>query len=228
MTDARAPAAVSLSRPRGTETPRHPQPNRDGAETIVETPDLQALARLVLARDTGRDSNRDRVSRSDRAAGKPAGPPFAPALAARDSSAEIVAASWSEAEEERAAIVEHDGYIPRAWAEGFARLDPGRPPDDLPTKRWLRFIDDTGRFLDSPFCAVAAALGWGPYDLFGCNRDRPFARIDNAGLLFLLNGGRLIALTEHTATIETRTGARQTYRRKPADLDRVLAWELAA
>jgi len=29
---------------------------------------------------------------------------------------------------ERAAIVEHDGAIPRAWAEGFARLDPNRPP----------------------------------------------------------------------------------------------------
>lgn len=35
---------------------------------------------------------------------------------------------WGEAEEERAAIVEHDGNIPRAWAEGFARLDPDRRP----------------------------------------------------------------------------------------------------
>jgi len=29
------------------------------------------------------------------------------------------------------------------------------------------------------------------------------------------------------ATLETRTGARQTYRRKPAQPSRVLAWELA-
>jgi len=42
----------------------------------------------------------------------------------------------------------------------------------------------------------------------------------------LLNGDRLIALTENTATIETGTGARQTYRRKPSDPRRVLAWEL--
>jgi len=34
-------------------------------------------------------------------------------------------------------------------------------------------------------------------------------------------------LTENTATIETRTGARQTWRRKPAEPGRVLAWELA-
>lgn len=92
-------------------------------------------------------------------------------------------ATWGEAEAERAAIIEHEGAIPREWAEGFARLDPAQPPCDVPTKRWQRFVDDVGLFLDSPFCAVAAALGWGPHDLFGCDRDRPFARIDSAGLL---------------------------------------------
>jgi hypothetical protein len=118
--------------------------------------------------------------------------------------------------------------IPRAWAEGFARLDPDRPPGDVPPRRWRTFIDDIGHFLDSPFCAVAAALGWGPLDLFGCDRDRPFARIDQAGLLWLLNGDRLVALSENTATIETCTGARQTYRRKLSAPGRVLAWELAS
>jgi hypothetical protein len=131
-----------------------------------------------------------------------------------------------EAEEERAGIVEHDGKIPREWAEGFARLHPDRSPGDMPPKRWQRFVDDVGLFLDSPFCAVAAALGWSPYDLFGCDRDRPYARTDLAGLLWLLNGNRLVALSENTATIESRTGTRQTYRRKPSELGRVLAWEL--
>jgi hypothetical protein len=135
---------------------------------------------------------------------------------------------WSDAEDERAAIVEHDGKVPRAWAEGFARLNPDRPPGDVPLKRWQLFVDDGGRFLDSPFCAVAAALGWGPLDLFGCDRDRPFARIDQAGLLWLLDGDRLVALSENTATIEKCTGARQTFRRKPIEPGRVLAWELAS
>ena len=137
------------------------------------------------------------------------------------------APSWGEAEEECAAIIEYDGKIPRAWAEGFARLHPERPPGNVPTKRWLSFVDDVGHFLDSSFCAVAVALGWGPYDLFGCDRDRPYARVDQAGLLWLLNGDRLVALTENTATIERRTGARQTYRRRPGGPGRVLAWELA-
>jgi hypothetical protein len=148
------------------------------------------------------------------------------ALAGSGSETEIPV-MWREAEEERAAIVEHNGCIPRAWAEGFARLDSNRPPGDVPPRRWQRFVDDVGLFLDSPFCAVAAALGWGPLDLFGCDRDGPFARIDQAGLLWLLSGDRLLALTENTATIATKTGARQTYRRKPSEPGRVLAWELA-
>lgn len=136
-------------------------------------------------------------------------------------------ATWGEAEGERAAIVEHDGAIPRAWAEEFARLHPDRPPGDVPLRRWQRFVDDVGLFLDSPFCAVAAALGWGPHDLFGCDRDRPFARIDQAGLLWLLNGAKLVALSENTATVETPICARQTWRRKAAAVGQVLAWELA-
>jgi hypothetical protein len=134
---------------------------------------------------------------------------------------------WGEVQEQRAAIVECHGKIPRVWAEGFARLNPDRSVADVPLHRWQRFVDDVGLFLDSPFCAVAGGLGWGPYDLFGCDRDRPFARIDQAGLLWLLNGDKLIALSENAAGIETRSGERHTYRRKPNEPGRVLAWELA-
>ena len=70
------------------------------------------------------------------------------------------------------------------------------------------------------------ALGWSPYELFGCDRERPFARIDQAGLLWFLSGDELVVLSEDTAIIERRTGARQTYRRKPIEPGRVLAWEI--
>jgi hypothetical protein len=176
---------------------------------------LKTLARLVLARDNQRDSGRGKVSRQPAASEAP------------PEKVETPAPSWGECDEERAAIVQHDGHIPRAWAEGFARLHPNQPPANIPPRRWLRFVDDAGLFLDSPFCAVAAALGWGPLDLFGCDRDRPFARIHQAGLLWLLNGDRLVALSENTAAVETRTGARQTFRRKPNEPGRVLVWELA-
>lgn len=80
-------------------------------------------------------------------------------------------------------------------------------------------------FLDR-WATYASALGWGPHDLFGCNRDRPFARIDQSGLLWLLNGAKLVALSEDAAGIETRTGERHAYRRKPNQPGSVLAWEL--
>jgi hypothetical protein len=146
---------------------------------------------------------------------------------AHRSSADYIPAVWGEAQEERAAIVQHDGEIPRAWAEGFARLDPDNPPACVPPKRWVRFIDNVGAFLDSPFCAVAAALSWGPLDLFGCDRDAPLASIDRAGLLWLLDGARLLMLVDDAAMVETQTGVRGTWRRTPAEPGRVLAWELA-
>jgi hypothetical protein len=136
--------------------------------------------------------------------------------------------SWSDEEQERAAIVELDGGTPRAWAEALARLDPTKPPIDVPPRRWLRFIDDCGRFLDLGWAPKAGALGWDPLDLFGCDRERPFVRRDHKGLLWLLNGGTVVQLYRDRAIIETLSGAQQTYRRRPVEVGRVvLAWELA-
>jgi hypothetical protein len=93
-------------------------------------------------------------------------------------------------------------------------------------QRWTQFIDDYGRFLDDGWAERAAALGWGPLDLFGCDRERPFARLDRAGLLWLLHGRRLLALTADSARIETATGS-VTYYRMPVAAGRAaLPWEL--
>src|SRR5262249_32796575 len=70
--------------------------------------------------------------------------------------------TWTDAEEEGAAMVEYDGRAPRVGAEALARLDPRQPPRHVPPQRWLRFIDDCGRFLDGGWSDKAAALGWGP------------------------------------------------------------------
>ena len=135
---------------------------------------------------------------------------------------------WSDAQEERAAIAQYDGAAPRAWAEALARLDPNRPPNDVPPRRWLRFIDDCGRFFDAGWAARAAAFGWGPLDLFGCDRERPFARVDHLGLLWLVKGGTIVELNRDRAILQTESGAPQTYRRRPVEVGRVvLAWELS-
>lgn len=151
------------------------------------------------------------------------------ASAARKPMSDYALARWGEPEEERAAVIEYDGGAPRAGAEGLVRLDPAKPPADVPARRWLRFVDDCGRFLDGGWAERANSLGWGPLDLFGCDRERPFARVDNMGLLWLLDGREIIELYRDRALIETTSGAHQLYRRRPVEVGRVvLAWELSA
>jgi hypothetical protein len=135
----------------------------------------------------------------------------------------------SPSDKERAGHPDDNGEGARAWAGAVARLDPNQPPGDVPAHRWSQFIENCGVFLEHGWAERAAALGWGPLDLFGCDRERPFARIDHQGLLWLLDDNRIVELHRDKARIETRTGALQTYRRGPVDVGRVgLAWELSA
>jgi hypothetical protein len=138
-------------------------------------------------------------------------------------------AVWTNAHEERAAIIEYDGVAPRVWAEALARLDPNKSPADVPQQRWLQFIDDCGRFLDAGWAARAAVWGWGPFDLFGCDRERPFARVDHMGLIWLVNGGAIVELHRDRAHLKTAGGAFQTFRRRPIEVGRVaLPWSVAS
>jgi hypothetical protein len=103
------------------------------------------------------------------------------------------------------------------------------PPRHYPEPAWDQLILDAERFLDS-WAAQAGAFGWQDWELFGCHRGAPWGRIQGMGLLLLLRGKELAALTESEAVIRTQTGARQTYRRKPIDpldrAERCLVWEL--
>lgn len=154
-------------------------------------------------------------------------PPSDVLTALREHKAEIVATLSEPLDEERAGIIQHDGAAPLAWADGLARLDPNSPPGDVPPQRWVTFCNDAGRFLDE-WAYRAAALGWGPADLFGCDTRKPFARVDRLGLVWLLKGDRLVALSETTAVIQRGTGARQSCRRRPVEPGCVLVWDLAS
>jgi hypothetical protein len=113
------------------------------------------------------------------------------------------------------------------WQRGVSQLDVQRPPKSVPQACWQKFVANAARFLTGPFAEQAGALGWSGPDLFGCDRDRPFGRIDQLGLLWLLDGGRVMALTANTATIKTSNGSILTYRRRVGkESSKVLAWEL--
>ena len=133
---------------------------------------------------------------------------------------------WSDDCDERAAF--EDG-APQAWAEALARLDPAHPPRDVPRQRWRQFIDDCGRFLDSGWAQRAIWLGWAPINLFGCDWERPYAKVDQAGLLWLIEGRSLIALSHDIAVIVSPTEGGQRHYRRRAGTPRqdVMAWELA-
>ena len=69
--------------------------------------------------------------------------------------------------------------------------------------------------------AQAEALGWTAKHLFGLhkppNRPHPsysrLSRYDETGLIWLLGGREVVALTEATAAIQSSTAAITTYRR---------------
>jgi hypothetical protein len=116
------------------------------------------------------------------------------------------------------------------WAAGVVRLGSMPPPRTYPEHAWRQLIVDAGRFLDG-WAAQAAALGWPTWELFGCHRRAPWGRIQGMGLVLLLRGKELAAMTATEAVIRTATGAHQTYHRKPSDplhpAERCLAWELS-
>jgi TubC N-terminal docking domain len=116
------------------------------------------------------------------------------------------------------------------WTDGVARLAATAPPRNYPEHAWRQLIVDAERFLDS-WAAQAVVLGWPDWELFGCHRRAPWGRIQGMGLVLLLHGRELAALTATEAVIRAETGAHQTYRRKPHDplhsAERCMVWDLA-
>src|SRR5262249_43768909 len=94
--------------------------------------------------------------------------------------------------------------IPSDWLEGVARLDPDRSPSDVPRHRWRQFVDDCKRFLRSPenWAERAHQLRWDTMALFGCAPRRPLDYSGSAGLLWAINGGRLVELHRDWAVID--------------------------
>jgi hypothetical protein len=101
-----------------------------------------------------------------------------------------------------------------------------RCPDGVPTDRWRLAVQDGRAFLGR-WGEQAEALGWTAKDLFGLlpvpDRAAPWfdrlSRYDETGLIWLLRGRPVVALTEATAAIENpKTHTVTVYRRfnKPA------------
>ncbi len=111
------------------------------------------------------------------------------------------------------------------WKERVDGLDLDRPPRGFPPIRWERIIDDARAFIRD-WADQADRLGWTETALFGVDRLAPWPRIDKAGLVVLLDGGRVVALAEDRAAIVTRRGGRLTfYRQARVEAEAVAIWE---
>jgi hypothetical protein len=129
--------------------------------------------------------------------------------------------------EEHAAIIEFDARIPREWAEGFARLCVMPRHPDFTEDRWQSLIDDAGTFMDR-WAVTVAAKGWTALEVFGVDNRKPYARIDQMGLIPLLGGKDVIAVSADSVTIQSFTGVRQTIFRgnNKKSPGRVTMWDI--
>jgi hypothetical protein len=121
--------------------------------------------------------------------------------------------------------VSFDGARGTAFSEisslrrALSALESACPELD-PEDRWRRCIEDGRRFL-AAWAGRAEVLGWTPRDLFGLmpvpRHAKPssnrLARYDEIGLIWLLAGREVGALTEATAAIRSPTGTITTYRK---------------
>jgi Type I restriction modification DNA specificity domain len=118
--------------------------------------------------------------------------------------------------------------IPSSWIDGVARLDHHRPLTDIPPHRWRQFLSDCNNFLigDENWAGRAAELGWNTATLFGCRRARPLDHPGGAGLLWAIQGGRLVELHRDWAVIElAANGSRRVFERRRVDAGNVtLPW----
>jgi hypothetical protein len=118
--------------------------------------------------------------------------------------------------------------VPREWVEGVARLEQHRPAADVPRHRWRQFVDDCNGFLNSPEAERAAHLGWHTIALFGCKPNYPLSYLGEAGLLWHVNGGRIVELYRDWAVIDRPVNRSQRvfYRRDVDEAKAALPWTL--
>ena len=116
--------------------------------------------------------------------------------------------------------------VPGAWVQGVADLLAMACPASCPAERWQTLREDSYRFLRD-WAARAHELGWTALDLFGVHRERPWVYFDCMGLVPLLNGGKVVTLSDFEAMIEKPSGARMTFRRRARVPDETCqVWEM--
>ncbi len=117
---------------------------------------------------------------------------------------------------------------------GEVQKPRGRPPgkayNDEPhlieMGRLLEIGETKTRHGAAKIVVQSRQLGWEALDLFGVHPTAPTARFDCMGLVPLLRGRAVLALTDNSAAIKAASGGSLTFRRRAAmPAERCLVWE---
>jgi hypothetical protein len=126
----------------------------------------------------------------------------------------------------RAVLLQVPDGVPSEWVQGVADLLAMPAHPDWPEPKWKTLREDALTFLKD-WAAQAHALGWEALDLFSVHAEAPHARLDGMGLVPLLGGRPVVALTEDSAAIGAESGGTLTFRRHRGwPPGRCLIWEL--
>jgi hypothetical protein len=104
--------------------------------------------------------------------------------------------------------------FPSEWHAILAGLKERESPDWVSPDGWEMLLHDAARFLDR-WLSTAQAMGWTALDLFGAHPTRPAVRFDVIGLLLLIQGGEVVALSAESASIRRPSGAVLRFFRRP-------------
>jgi hypothetical protein len=125
-------------------------------------------------------------------------------------------------------VIQAKRRVPLEWVTGVVSLGQHHPPSDIPPHRWRQFVSDCNNFLSAreKWAERAAELGWDALALFGCHRNRPLMYLGSAGLLWAINGGKLVNLYRDWAVIKPAPdGSPRAYHRRHLDAaDVTLPW----
>lgn len=118
----------------------------------------------------------------------------------------------AEAIEERAAIAEHDGGLPKDWAEALTAIEARGKPANMLAAQWRSALDRIWARADEHGAAMHAA-GWTFEEAFGLGEN--WFRLDQRGAAWLGDAAHIVAVTPAAIVFEHAGGRRLTHK-KPA------------
>jgi len=120
-------------------------------------------------------------------------------------------ADRADAIAERAAIAEHEGRLPRDWAERLAGLAHGPRPVGIAERDWSARLEALWRFADR-HAAVLDAAGWDFAEVFG--GGAAWSRLDQRGAAWLALSASALEITPDCLRWRSPEGSPRTLWRK--------------